>query len=285
MAAMNYEGTYRRLPAALSTSSRNPTSGLAATISDISVHARLLPFMEQTNIYNTINFNVGYSNAANDQARLTEVPAFRCPSDGSGNVPVTTGGANNFMFNSGTNILYTRTHSGVSSTPQLATLPAQNGVFYHDSYLKLAAVRDGLSNTVGVSERLTGDFDQTRVSPRSDTFQPGTQPFTVADAYNDCMAVNVNDITKQGFSDIGAPWIRGYHSTTTYYHVNTPNGRSCMFPSARIMTTASSNHTGGVNVSMLDGSTKFVSQTVDLTVWRGVGTREEGEVVDMSVFE
>ncbi len=99
------------------------------------------------------------------------------------------------------------------------------------------------------------------------------------------MAVDVNDVSKQGFSNIGAPWIRGYHSTTTYYHVNVPNGRSCMYPSSRIMTTASSNHTGGVNVAMMDGSTKFVSQTVDLTAWRAVGTRDGGEVVNMTVFE
>ncbi len=108
LAAMNYEGTYKRLPAALSTASRNPTSGLTATMSDISVHARLLPFMEQTNVYNLVNFNVGYLHASNDEARMAEVPAFRCPSDGSPNIPANIGASNNFMFNS----------ARISSTPE-----------------------------------------------------------------------------------------------------------------------------------------------------------------------
>ncbi len=43
----------------------------------------------------------------------------------------------------------------------------------------------------------------------------------------------------------------------------------------------SSYHPGGVNVAMVDGSVKFCPNTVDLLVWRGVGTRAGGEAAPL----
>ena len=43
--------------------------------------------------------------------------------------------------------------------------------------------------------------------------------------------------------------------------------------------TARSYHTGGVNVVMMDGSTKFVSDEIELGVWRGYTTKGLGEVI------
>ena len=56
-------------------------------------------------------------------------------------------------------------------------------------------------------------------------------------ALADCMAVNISDLGKQGVSNVGAPWLQGYHSTTIYFHVGLPNTRSCMYPPGRIATT------------------------------------------------
>jgi hypothetical protein len=52
-----------------------------------------------------------------------------------------------------------------------------------------------------------------------------------------------------------------------------------MFPPSRIMTTAGSNHTGGVTVGLLDGSVRFVSNSVSIATWRAIGTRNLGEVI------
>ena len=100
---------------------------------------------------------------------------------------------------------------------------------------------------------------------------------TMDEAYRDCYAITLTDISKQGFSDIGAPWIRGYHSTTEYYHIAPPQGRSCMFPPGRIMTTANSQHGALVNIAFVDGSTHSLSQNVDLAIYRAIGTRNGGE--------
>ncbi len=273
LAALNYESAFKRLPASRISS----TSNLLGPTSSISVHARLLPYMEQNQIYQLINFGVEWNHPLNDAARLTNVPTFRCPSDPSSDVPATAGGINNYYVNSGTVPLWSRTVA--NPMPQV---PNNDGVFYRDSFLKLASIVDGLSNTAGISERLTGDYNQNRVSPLTDTFQPGTQPFTADQAYTDCYATNLADLSKQGISDVGAPWIRGYHSTSEYYHIAPPNGRSCMFPPGRIMTTANSQHGGLVNLAFCDGSTHTLAANVEIVVWRSIGTRGGGEVAGSS---
>ena len=46
--------------------------------------------------------------------------------------------------------------------------------------------------------------------------------------------------------------------------------------------TARSFHTGGVNVGLCDGSVHFLSSSIDLEVWRGLGSRDQGEVVTLN---
>ncbi len=270
LAASNYESAFKRLPA----SRVSKTPNRLGPSSSISVHARLLPYMEQNQIYNLINFGVEYNDPLNNEARLTKVATFLCPSDPADKIPADVGGANNYYVNSGTIPLWQR-----SAASPLTQVPDNDGVFYRDSFLKLAAITDGLSNTAAFSERLTGDYSQSKATPKTDTFQPGTQPYTTDDAYNDCYAINLNDLSKQGFSDIGTPWIRGYHSVSEYYHIAPPNGRSCMYPAGRIMTTANSQHGSLVNLCFADGSTHTISNSVNLQIWRAVGTRGGGETI------
>lgn len=276
MGTLLYENNFRILPAALVGRDFDSDTGLPRSISDISMHARILPHLEEMPIYNQINFNVGFADVSNAAVRRYTVSIFRCPSEPAKYIPRVVGGINSYYANSGSVVLYTRTFA---SAAQVADLPPHNGVFYLDSYLPLAAITDGQSNTVGFSERVAGDFNNQLVSPSSDTFQPGTRPLNADDAISQCNSVNINDLARQGFSDVGAPWLRGYHSTTTYYHINGPNTRSCMFPPQRIMTNASSHHIGGVNVAYMDGSTRMISEGIDLTVWRAIGTRSSGESV------
>jgi prepilin-type processing-associated H-X9-DG protein len=113
----------------------------------------------------------------------------------------------------------------------------------------------------------------------SDTFRPGTHPTNPDQAMADCAAVNVQNLSMQGYSNVGAPWLYGYHSTTSYWHSAPPGFRSCMFPPSRIMTTANSRHTNGVNVGLCDGSVRWVSYTIDLATWRALGTRSGGETL------
>ena len=102
---------------------------------------------------------------------------------------------------------------------------------------------------------------------------------TSDDAVVMCAASVPSNLSQQGFSNVGAPWIYGYHSTTSYWHSAPPNTLSCMFPPSRISTTANSRHAGGVNVGLADGSVRFIKTTVNLQAWRALGTRNGGEII------
>lgn len=241
---------------------------------NFSTHAYLLPYMEQDAIFKTINFTVSYNNGANAFARAQQVPIFLCPSD-TRTLLVPAGWAGtNYRANQGSGILW-----GATGTGSNAGMPSPNGPFYQDSRHKMTDVSDGTSNTAAFSEHLIGDFSNAIATDRTDTFAPGTHPATADQAVADCAGVSLSNLGAQGVSDVGAPWLRGYHSTTIYFHVGGPNTRSCMFPPGRIATTANSNHSNGVNVTLCDGSVRFVTNSISLSTWRAAGSRDQGEVL------
>lgn len=242
-----------------------------------SVHAQLLPYLEEQNTYRQIDFKVPYNSPKNDAARLTNIKLFLCPSDGGDELPPALGGRNNYYANQGSGILWGLPPS--DPTDPNYGMPAPDGVFYLKSKTKISDILDGSSNTACFSEKRRGDGSNAIATEYSDTFQPGTHPMTPDDAMMDAMMVDPNDLSMQGFSNVGAPWIRGYHSTTIYFHVLPPNTRSAMFPPGRIATTANSWHPGGVNLLLCDGSAHFVANTIDMMMWRALGTRSGGEVI------
>jgi prepilin-type N-terminal cleavage/methylation domain-containing protein/prepilin-type processing-associated H-X9-DG protein len=248
-----------------------------SNVNNISIHARLLPFMDLKPVYQTVDFNNAYSHVNNTTARMTQLPALVCPSDTDNGAVAALGGRNSYYGNVGSEIVYTLPSAVVGGTNY--GMPNPNGVFYQQSNIKAADIKDGLSSTAAFSEHLIGDGNNAISTPVSDTFQPGTYPATADQALADCRAVDVTDLSKQGYSNIGAPWLQPYHSTTMYYHVAPPNDRSCMFPPGRIMTTANSRHPGGVHMALCDGSARFINKSIDLTVWRALGTRAGSEIL------
>jgi prepilin-type N-terminal cleavage/methylation domain-containing protein len=263
LALHNYHDTYKKFPVASATRS-------------YSTHCYLLPFMEQVNLYNRIDFNVNPNHVNNTIPRGTIVPTFNCPSDPQALMPAGWAGTT-YRVNLGSEILF----GMPSTTPGNSNfgMPAPNGPFLPTRlYLGFAEITDGTSNTAAFSEHGKGDFNQ-GIASINDTFKPGTYPNTPDEAVVQCAAIDPTNLAFQGVSDVGAPWLEAYHSTTYYYHVGPPNSRSCMFPPGRIATTAKSKHPGGVQVALCDGSARFVASTIDMLVWRGMGTRDKGENV------
>jgi prepilin-type N-terminal cleavage/methylation domain-containing protein/prepilin-type processing-associated H-X9-DG protein len=260
LAIHNYHDNYGCIPIADVNGSSTP----------ISAHARLLPGMDQAPLFNLVNFNVPYNHANNDPVRVIQVPAFLCPSNTDG-LPSTLGGRNNYYWNAGNGI--------VMYDSGLTGQPAANGVIYHTRKIAFRDVTDGLSNTAAMAEKMTGDGSNGVSSPRTDAFQPGTYPNTADEALQQCNAMDPTDLSKQGYSNVGAPWLQQYHSTNQYNHVLPPNGRSCMYPPGRISTTANSQHTGGVHILLCDGSVRFVSENLDLKTWRSLGSVAGSEIL------
>lgn len=268
LASHNYLDTHRILPL-----------GFAST-RPYSVHAMLLPFMDQAPLYQTINFNVAYNYKdpattieVNKVALNTAVPGFLCPSEPNNAIPANFA-ATSYRGNQGSQILYQQP----SSSGANSTMPAPDGPIVPGKSINIAELTDGASNTAAFSEHPISDFSNA-ISSKWDTFQPGIYPATPDEAMTFCRQVDTSDLSKQGYSNIGAPWLQGYHSTTQYFHVAPPNDRSCMYPPGRIQTTAASYHTGGVIVCMADGAVRFVSENISLVTWRAIGSRNGGEVV------
>lgn len=263
LALHNYESAYKRMPAG-----RNMMS--------ISTHAALLPYMEQGNLSNLVDCCMSWKDMKNATALATEVPIFVCPSDPQTTVPAGWA-STTYRNNQGSGLL----HGLPSTNPSDPNYgqPEPNGPMIPNKFLRFAEVTDGLANTAAFSEHGRGDFSNAIATPATDTFWPKTYPNTADEAVQMCNAINPKDLQYQRVSDVGAPWLQGYHSTTTYFHVAPPNGRSCMFPPGRIATTAQSWHTGGVQVARCDGSVGFVTQNIDINVWRAFGSRNGGEAI------
>ena len=94
----------------------------------------------------------------------------------------------------------------------------------------------------------------------------------------------------------GFSWALGYEWHTvvnSYHHYNTPNRWSCLNPSDVAtqgwggytgMSTASSNHPGGVNLCLTDGSVRFIKDSINQTTWWALGTRNGSEVLSADQY-
>jgi len=261
----------------------------AGTYRPFSQFARILGQMEQKNIYDTLNFAFGSYDMPNVTSAATTVSSFLCPSDVNTQIPlglVAPGYASagiNYRANEGTSVAmwYGAEDTGNVNNGKVAE---PNGLFYSNQSIKLSGITDGTSNTAAFSEHVIGDFSNSVATEFSDTFAPGTYPANSDEAYTLCLATNVQDLSRQGYSNVGAPWTYGYHSTTSYWHSGPPNSRSCMYPPSRIATTANSRHPGGVNIALADGSVRFIKSTISIPTWRALGTRNLGEVISADSY-
>jgi prepilin-type N-terminal cleavage/methylation domain-containing protein len=179
LAMHNYHDTYGSLPIADVNGASTP----------VSAHARLLPYIEQSSLYALVDFNVPYNHVNNTVARNTELQAFRCPSDPT-TLPGSIGGRNNYYWNAG-NVV-------VMYSAGAAGQPDTNGIVFHNRKIRFNDITDGLSNSAAMAEKLTGDGNNGISSPKTDTFQPGTYPNNANEATQQCNAVDVTDLSKQG---------------------------------------------------------------------------------------
>jgi len=252
------------------TNNRLPNGGLPITPNPsgvFSVLAQILPQMEQDNVYKLIDFTKPINDPANVPARDTILTGFRCPSDRADNPTPASGAATNYMANTG------------SMTSFVIPVPAAslaNGPFYVNLFTRFADITDGTSTTAFYSERLLADGSNAIVSPVEDVFFHPGDPADAVAAYNTCQTVDINNLANQFPLFMGAPWMSHQHR---YQHISPPNGRSCgFFVVGKSTMPPSSRHTGGVNVLYGDGTVRFARNSIDLTAWRALGSRNGGEV-------
>ena len=242
----------------------------------LSAWARLLPFLGHDTIHGQIDDRESGptshvqppESTHNDHLLKLTVKEFVCPSErlriGMCNYRVCEG-----------------------SHPDLAP-PSQRGAYWgrgrSGRNCPLSAITDGLSNTVLCSEKIVGDYGPERFNVVGDTWDmERAWILTDADAWAALCAAPPSLLPSHS-SFGGATWLFSGKAYTVYNHVLPPNSPilDCtqqLDDLDQSATTARSWHTGGVNVAMADGAARFVSENVDLKVWRAVGTRAGNETV------
>ncbi len=244
-----------------------------------SPQARLLPYVEQDNLNRLLDYScppLDFSNSGtnpndntnpNCPAKMT-IKMFLCPSDSAlGKVPGSDYGATNYVANVGTGLI----DGGV--------IAFGDGVFTQTP-LSFSDIADGFSNTAAFSESLLGNGVKSSGAKPAD---PRRERYMVAGGNVPTAAVC--DSASGGAWDGGirnAKWINGHYGDALFNHYYAPNASTwdCGNGSNnRALSSARSNHSGGVNVLFLDGSVRFISNSINLGNWRALSTRAGGEVI------
>jgi prepilin-type processing-associated H-X9-DG protein len=243
----------------------------------------MLPFLELTQHFNALNMSFTATSALNTTIHNVQVLSFRCPSDG--NDPGSPTGDTNYPNNVG----LTRAVNGSSTTGPLDGPAYKMGQAPENTTVTLASVTDGTSNTAIFSEWIKGK--------NSGTTRPGLdQVYYIGFAEVPGKPVlqyqqSCNTSTKPAYAQKGIDWLLDTCGKGgCYSHIMTPNKKACWYgpgDNGNTDTTVvgtSSNHSGGVNVGFLDGSVKFVKDSVSNQTWWGIATRAGGEVIDASSY-
>jgi hypothetical protein len=238
----------------------------------------VLPYLEQSAIFSAWNFNVTYE-AQLDQLRRAKLGVFLCPSDQVFGDPSFPG------VNYGVNL---------GSAPQFWNdSNIANGMFRRLAETGMQDVTDGLSNTIMIGEFLKGT--NSAGSPNiSNIRRIDSAPYA---SWADRRFPTVAELEALGaqcqggvsgdapLAQCGRDWSAPYPYQSGFNTTAPPNWR---YPSCATgsyfglcadrdgIYVARSRHSGGVQVALGDGSGRFISENIDLSLWHRLGARNDG---------
>lgn len=313
LAASNYESAYQTYPLRNATNTLMNSAGNVgpSTWGNFSGQAMMLPFMEQTAVYNSCNFNLnpnpsfGIGGWSNTTAVNTRIAAFLCPSDGQ---QLTSGGGVRLNSYHGS---YGTTTDPWAGNPN-SSISGSTGVFAHTLAYGVSDVTDGTSNTIMWSEALVGN-NNPRVNKRTTVGGIGDTSARALDArvvsgVNQSLSSSVLSVLQQcddvwaaavstssgTGSNRGQFWAIGSPGYTYFNTIVTPNSTKHPWSACRTDTNAgadyadfinaNSSHSGGVNVAFCDGSVRFIKDSISEPVWWALGTRAGGEVISSDSY-
>jgi prepilin-type N-terminal cleavage/methylation domain-containing protein/prepilin-type processing-associated H-X9-DG protein len=247
-----------------------------------SVHAQLLPYVEQENLQKLIDFTTTYK--TQPQVTSARIKLLMCPSemnDRPYSVSPLTYYPTNYAVNYGNWFIYDPT------TQQIG-----DGAFGVNRKMQHGDYSDGLSNTLGMAEVKAHEpllFDGG--APNAPGAPPPASP-------TECLAFGGTFDPEIGHTQ----WVNGMMVQTGMTTTFGPNARMVYSAGATSMDTgfmssrlgvsatrqsygavsARSYHTGGVNAMFMDGSVRYVPNSVDQGTWRAVGSRAGGESANIN---
>ncbi len=247
---------------------------------NFSMKPRLLAQMEQSAAFNAMNYSRKYADPSNNTIEVMTINTLLCPSDS--NIPTQYRNVNGVNMLVGYHSYPNNIGTYLRNTGGMLDGPAYIMGSNIGMIVSLSSITDGTSNTVVFSESLRGRNDASigpyQIYRTSDT-DSGPMPLQILAA--DCLAsTTVIDGTN------GAYWLDdNCGKGGGYSHVMTPNSKSCFFniksyiSKTNSLVAASSCHPGGVNTAFLDGSVRFIKNSVSPQTWWAIATKAGGEVV------
>jgi prepilin-type N-terminal cleavage/methylation domain-containing protein/prepilin-type processing-associated H-X9-DG protein len=216
--------------------------------------ALLLPFIEQDNLAQQINFNLPVEDPSNLTARTTILKLYVCPSDRSTGL-FTVYDKNNMQLAQAATNSYAACHGiGVDLDEELDDF---NGMFSRNSRVRFADVKDGTSNTIAIGER-GAFFTQT---PWAGAVSFGTTRITPGAPTNNLTAIE--EAPTQALVHVAVHTVNDQNADPEDFF--TP-------------------HPGTANFLFADGSVRPVSTGIPLSVLQALATRDGGEIINPDDF-
>jgi prepilin-type N-terminal cleavage/methylation domain-containing protein/prepilin-type processing-associated H-X9-DG protein len=250
----NYHDVYLRFPAGYLWNgvAWSPDSNESTWIT------HLLPFLEQGNLYNEADFKGPFGlGGVNTAVMSAFLSLFKCPSDVEVAIVGGAWGPNwargNYVANDGIGPMLS-VNDAPYSPNRSVKVP---GVFMLNSKTRIADITDGTSQTAMASEVIKSpgeDWRGVMHYPEGPLYQHNNTPNSSAPDWfrmQFCLPIP------------GAPCVGTYSSWDT----------------RRVVLTARSRHPGGVNLLLVDGSVRFISNDIDLATWQALCTPHGGEVL------
>lgn len=208
----------------------------------------LLPYIEQPALFESVMADrEAQVNSWQYADRDTVVPSLSCPSDPAAGKISPRGFHGNYLLS----------HGGHSLDPANDGDRNGQGVAFVESSVRFRDVTDGTSNVVMAGEILLVPDDDDR---RGAYYMTGWDSANVTVALRDTPNSPLPDTGRsQIIKDVPfAPAV----NASTWFRVN-----------------ARSQHKGGAQFALVDGSVRFISANIDLTTYRNLGNRDDGNVL------
>jgi prepilin-type processing-associated H-X9-DG protein len=285
----NYESSSGALPLSLA------LSGAGTTVSWFggwSVHGRVLPFLEQGPLFNSMNFAINYETPQNSTVSAQAISVFLCPSevrteskmgDAGPIYPTNYGWCMGDWYSWGG-------FTGMSN----------RSAFGPNRSRRLAEFTDGLSNTLVAAEVKTytsyvrdcgtlGQINSPNAIPA-----PAGDPLSIAPEYNGCTLKAAGGHTEWPDgqvqqSGVTTAWppnfaVKGTATDRLGQDLDLTSQREHLGGPTYAAITSRSYHPGGVNVLFGDGSVHFIKSTINGITWRALGTISGSEVISYDAY-
>ena len=278
LAAHNYHDANQKFPAGRfgcdgsgPNECNTPPAGVSLTHvfrGGSSAFVALLPYMELENefkLLGTTEADVPWPTTDNatwrvvDKITLESRPSVLvCPSDTAMPSITNTGSGTSIAAAVGSYALVSGSN-GPSLQIAQSVKYDNNGLFVYRYTKRIADVIDGTSNTLGIGEVSDGHLNNTT---------------------NTCNGVATTGVTNVNVWSTAA---RHLHTLrTTENPINSCPGTGITYSNGGLLNGAfMSRHTGGANFALADGSIKFVTQNIDIAIYRAASTIRLGEVAPL----